>query len=40
MVTLTVRLTLPPLPSKTSNRSVSTLVWSAARYSTAPAATL
>ena len=35
MVTLTVRVTLPPWPSSSVKVKVSTLVWPAARYSTA-----
>ena len=40
MVTLTVRATVAPLPSSSVIVKVSTLVWPAARYSTAEAATL
>ena len=40
MVTLTVRSTVLPLPSLSVMVKVSTLVWPAARYSTAEAATL
>ena len=40
MVTLTVRSTVLPWPSLSVMVKVSTLVWPAARYSTAAAATL
>ena len=39
-VTLTVRSTLPPWPSRTVMVKLSTFCWPSARYSTASAATL